>query len=43
MIILLDIARESLNGTVIAIEEARGELDGAIGELGLDAAAGEAP
>lgn len=43
VIILLDIARESLNGTVIAIEEARGELDGAIGELGLDAAAGEAP
>jgi hypothetical protein len=39
VIILLDIAREGLNGAVIAIEEARGELDSAIGDLGLDAAA----
>ena len=43
VIILLDIARGGLNGAVIAIEEARGELDGAIGELGVEASPAQAP
>ena len=43
VIILLDIARGGLNGAVISIEEARGDLDAAIGELGVDEGGSPAP